>query len=215
MTAGVVAVATLPSPSRPAVAAPADRPLPVDALGSLSPELVGVLLEGDDYRAAYDSWREAFSQLSEAEGRRRSSAGSLAELAGLRNLAADRAGEAAGARASAAARQAEASDRLVDLAVGAFMGGTAGEPVSAPVLADDIEDAERRSVLGHAAEDASITELDRATDALDAAEREAEEANAALADVERRFAEVSATQSAATGEARRWSRERERRRVAL
>jgi membrane-bound lytic murein transglycosylase B len=215
LTAGVVAVATLTSPATPAVAAPADRPLPADAIGSLSPELVGVLLEGGDYRAAYDSWREAFTQLRAAEGRRRSSEGSLLELQGLRNVAAERADDANRARAEAAARQAQASDRLVDLAVGAFMGGTAGEPVSGPVLTDDIEDAERRSVLGNAAEEASVTALDSATDALDRAEQDADAATAALADVERRFSEVSATRTSATGDARRWSRERERRRVAL
>jgi membrane-bound lytic murein transglycosylase B len=74
---------------------------------------------------------------------------------------------------------------------------------------------ERRSVLGDAAEEASVTALDAASEALDAAEREAGDARAALSDVERRFSEVSAAQSAATSEARRWSRERERRRVAL
>jgi membrane-bound lytic murein transglycosylase B len=99
--------------------------------------------------------------------------------------------------------------------VGAFMGGTAGEPVSTPVLAGDLEDVERRAVLGDAAEETSVTELDAATEALDLAERRESEATAALADVERRFSEVSAARTAATGDARRWSRERERRRVAL
>jgi len=215
LTAGFVALATLASPATPAVAAPADRPLPADAVGSLSPELVGVPLEGGAYRAAYDQWREAFARLREAEGRRRSSEGTLAELQGLRNTAADRAREAARVRAEAAARQAEASDQVVDLAVGAFMGGTAGEPVSAPVLTDDIADIERRAVLGAAAEDATMTELDDATASLEAAEQQADEAAAAMADVERRFSEVSSAQTAATGDARHWSRERERRRADL
>ncbi len=215
MTAGVVALATLASPAAPAVAAPADRPLPAEALGPLSPELAGVLLEGGPWRDTYDAWREAFSQLRAAEGRRRSSEGSLAELQGLRALAADRAAQAARDRATAAARQAEATDQLVSLAVGAFMGGTAGEPVSAPVLAGDIEDIERRAVLGDAAEESTVTELDAATEALELAEREESAAAAALADVERRFSEISAARTAATGDARRWSRERERRRVAL
>ena len=215
MTAGVVAVATFASPAPPALAAPADRPLPADALGSLSPELVGVLLDGDEYRAAYDSWREAFTQLRAAEGRRRSSEGTLAELQGLRNVAAERAARAARERAAAAVRHQEASDQLVSLAVGAFMGGTAGEPVSAPVLAGNFEDMERRSVLGDAAEEATVTKLDQATEALGRAEHDEDEATAALSDIERRFSEVSAVQTTATGEARRWSRERERRRVAL
>jgi membrane-bound lytic murein transglycosylase B len=215
MTAGVVALATFASPAPPAVAAPSDRPLPAEAQGTLSPELAGVLLDGPEYRAAYDSWQEAFTELRAAEGQRRSSEGTLAELQGLRNITAERAARAARARSEAGVRHEEASDQLVSLAVGAFMGGTAGEPVSAPVLAGDIEDIERRSVLGHAAEEARVTELDRATEALELAEREEEDATAALADVERRFSEVSAVQTAATGEARRWSRERERRRVAL
>ncbi|HZB72473.1 MAG TPA: hypothetical protein VE395_10060, partial [Acidimicrobiales bacterium] len=215
LTAGLVALATLGSPATPAVAAPADRPLPAEALGTFSPELAGVLLEGEAYRAAYDEWREAFSQLRDAEGRRRSTEGSLSELQGLRDLAADRAAEAARDRAGAEVRQAEATDQLVSLAVGAFMGGTAGEPVSTPVLAGDLEDVERRAVLGDAAEETSVTELDAATEALDLAERRESEATAALADVERRFSEVSAARTAATGDARRWSRERERRRVAL
>ena len=157
LTAGVVALATLGSPATPVIAAPADRPLPAEALGTFSPELAGVLLEGQAYRAAYDEWRESSSELRDAEGRRRSTEGSLRELQGLRDLAADRAADAARARAVAAARQADATDQLVSLAVGAFMGGTAGEPVSTPVLAGDLEDVERRAVLGDAAEETSFT----------------------------------------------------------
>jgi membrane-bound lytic murein transglycosylase B len=103
----------------------------------------------------------------------------------------------------------------VSLAIGAFMGGTAGEPVSAPVLAGQLEDVERRSVLGAAAEEASVTELETATEALERAENDESSARAALADVERRFSEVSTARSTATGDARRWSREREHRRVEL
>jgi membrane-bound lytic murein transglycosylase B len=211
LTAGAVAVATFASPAAPAVAAPADRPLPAEAIGSLSPELTGVLLEGDDYRAAYDGWHEAAAHLEAAQGRQRSSEGTLVELQGLRNVAADRATTAARAKARATARQEVASDHLVSLAVGAFMGGTAGEPVSTPLLTGDLDDIERTSVLGNAAEEASVTALDKATEALDRAEQDSDAATAALADVERRFSEVSATQTAANRDARHWSREGERR----
>jgi membrane-bound lytic murein transglycosylase B len=215
MAAGVVAAVAAALPVVPAAAAPGDRPLPAGALGTLSPELAGVSLEGGPYRAAYDAWREASVQLRDAEGRRRSSEGSLLELQQVRDLTADRLAEAATARARAASERATAEDQLVDLAVGAFMGGTAGEPVSTPVLAGDLEDVERRAVLGEAAEEASVSDLDRTTAALDRAEQDEQAASAALADAERRFSEVSATRTAATGDARRWSRERERRRVAL
>jgi membrane-bound lytic murein transglycosylase B len=215
MTAGVVAVATLASPAPPAVAAPPDRPLPAEVLGTLSPELAGVLVDGDEYPAAYDAWREASVELRAAEGRRRSSESTLVDLQGLRAIAADRAAEAARARAVAAAAQEEASDQLVSLAIGAFMGGTAGEPVSAPILAGELEDLERRAVLGEAAEDASVSALETATEALERAENDESSARAALADVERRFSEVSTARTTATGDARRWSREREHRRVAL
>lgn len=201
----------------PVTAAPdpdgAARPLVVEAIGALSPELVGLPIDDEAYRITYDAWQEAGHQLEEAASGRGRAEGRLAELTSARDLLTDELARRHAESLADGRRHEVARARLVELGVASFMGGPTDAVLESAFGPDTLSDGDalRREVFSGAAEDARVSALrQREGELEDARSREAGVA-ASLAEVEAEHTEVAETLSQLGRQVEEWTAARDAR----
>lgn len=191
------------------------RPLVAEALGGLSPLLVGTAVEGAGYPAAYDAWTEAGSQLVAADRQRASGEELVAELVWLGERRAEEV-EAARRHADRTAEvEAGARAQLIEMAVGAFMLSEASDRPGTGLDLGSEQGDRRRLVLG---DEVTASTIQRHTDAEAAAAAAAAAAADARARLDRVVAEHRAAEVALADADRRtsgWAEERARRQEVL
>jgi membrane-bound lytic murein transglycosylase B len=158
LVAALAAAAVLGAASPATAATASARPLPVEALGTLSPALAGVPASGPPYERAWDAWDEARTELTLAQADVASAVTDQAEAeaAAVRLDEARRVAVASHERAAGVLGQARSD--VVDLAVAGFMDGA--QP--ALVLPDQAEEAARAGVFGEVATDRTVGDFESA-----------------------------------------------------
>ncbi|HUF33011.1 MAG TPA: lytic transglycosylase domain-containing protein [Acidimicrobiales bacterium] len=166
--AALVAVLLVALPARPADAqeptAPTGAPLVAEALGDLSPGLVGVIVEGAGYPAAHHGWLEAGRQSGVAASEAARADARAEELTAVRDLLVEALDVARGHARDAEVREAAARQRLVGVAVAAFRSDDARAHLDAVLGRGDENAHLRRGVLGGAVEVEVVEGLERATE---------------------------------------------------
>ncbi len=213
--AALVAAVLVPLVASPVGAATSGtRPIPNEAAGPLTTDLVGVQVGGTRWVQAYDAWGDAVDEERQAASEQVAATAEVAELTSLTAQLAEVRAAAEAARLQADLELAAARQRLARVAISAFV--EAGTTSELPDLdPDDVSDDQRIVVLGETVADRSIGRVDEATDARDRAARVEREAAAELVTAQRRFTEAVAREERAASDLAQWTETVESRRSTM
>jgi hypothetical protein len=161
----VALVAVLPARPADAQQPPSAAPLAAEALGDLSPGLIGVVVEGAGYAAAHERWIEAGRQARLAAAEAQAEAARAADLEVVRDRVVAELDDTRNAARAADARHQAARQRLVGVAVAAFRSDDANVRLNTVLGGNSEVQALRRGVLGGAVEGQAAVGLVRTEEA--------------------------------------------------